>query len=178
MNQNGYECDKHSVWWVILLIILFILTIIIIIIIIIIKIINSILNYRKVQKQRKEYTIFDLKYTNITFKPLGDGLIITNKQHIYFEEDDIKTEIPVNKGNRQLICIGNKYKTNPRKIYYKSCGDFFLYTVLLQYSNTRNFYFYGFRQLSYLHSFACGCCCLVEIACIYAIYLCKLPHIG
>ena len=112
VNQNGYECDKHAVWWVILLIILIILTIIIIIIIIIIKIINSILNYRKVQKQRKEYTIFDMKYSNIKFKPLGDGLIITNKQHIYFEEDEIKTEIAVNKENRQLICIGNKSKRN------------------------------------------------------------------
>ena len=106
MNQNGYECSKHAVWWVILLIILIILTIIIIIIIIIIKIINSILNYRKVKKQRKEYTIFELKYSNIKFNPLGDGFIITNKQQIYFEDDD-KTEIAVNKENRQLICIGN-----------------------------------------------------------------------
>ena len=72
------------------------------------KIINALVKYKKVQKTKK-YEIFDINYSNIKFRTLGDVNIITNKEMIEFEKEYDKF-IPVNEETRELICIGNKYK--------------------------------------------------------------------
>ena len=106
-DDKGTGCDSHVVWWFIVIIALLIFIILLIVIIFAFRIVISILNRLKEKKVREEYSVFDMKYTNIKFATLGDGTIVTNKKEILFEEDEKET-IEVDKENRQLICIGNK----------------------------------------------------------------------
>ena len=68
------------------------------------------LDYKKYQEERKKYTIFSMKYSNIKFIPIKNTNIVINKEIINFENEE--EQIPVNKETRELICIGNRSKHN------------------------------------------------------------------
>ncbi|KAL7714041.1 Protein serine/threonine kinase [Entamoeba marina] len=107
-NSDQTGCDTQIVWWVIVLIVLFILTVIIVIIAIIFYVTILYLNYRKIEKQRKLYTIFDMKTSNIKFVSTENEDVVINKNEILFNDEC--EEIGVNEETRDLICVGNSSK--------------------------------------------------------------------
>ncbi|KAL7718095.1 Protein serine/threonine kinase [Entamoeba marina] len=108
LNSDQTGCDTQVVWWVIVLIILFILIILIGICVLIWYVINKYLDHRKIEKQRKITTIFDMSRSNIQFIPTNNQDVVINKDEILFNDEC--EEIGVNEETRDLMCVGNTSK--------------------------------------------------------------------
>ncbi|ELP94835.1 protein kinase domain containing protein, partial [Entamoeba invadens IP1] len=109
-SEDGDHCDTHAVWWFILIWVLFVIIVVIIITLIICFSVKYIMQYMKLEEQRKKTAIFDMDKSNISFMKLGTSRVMVNKHQIELLGDD-KIEIPVTEESRELICIGNGDKT-------------------------------------------------------------------
>ncbi|EKE37303.1 hypothetical protein ENUP19_0020G0012 [Entamoeba nuttalli] len=112
-SNDGLSCERHPVWWVVLVIVILIIFIIITVFILFVFGLYKILFYinkKNLQnKSRKTCTHFEIKYSNIHWIELNEKCpILVNKKVLTF--DTKTTEIPVNKETRELLCIANRSK--------------------------------------------------------------------
>ena len=106
-SEDGTYCEKHVLWWVILLVILFILLLAIGIAFIILNVvyhtfIKNKLGYFELQSDNK----FKFATSGIPFEDLGDG-IMTSAKIIRFNGLE---PIPIDEKQQVIICIGNNSK--------------------------------------------------------------------
>lgn len=146
-NRNGLECISHVEWWMIFVIVMLILVVTLVMIGVFIYLIYKFIGWKRFKKEREKNTIFNMKYSNVTFIQLANGPVVTNKKMIEFITDSDNEEIPVDEETKELICIGNDSRNK----------------IKLQFSSKQNSYKYQLRILPEVVTIEKGKACEFEV---------------
>ncbi|EMD48325.1 serine/threonine kinase, putative [Entamoeba histolytica HM-3:IMSS] len=127
VSSNGTYCNYKLNYFLVLGLPVIIITFILLIILLSI-IVSSIIIYKcsKSKKEEEEFTIFDIKTTNIKFMVIDQtsGLSINKNQINFMFDENNLSELPIEQETRDIICIGNlKTKTLKVQLFLKDQSD-------------------------------------------------------
>ncbi|ELP88328.1 protein serine/threonine kinase, putative [Entamoeba invadens IP1] len=111
-TDEGTGCKTHVVWWVLFIVIVIFLIFILLIIFAIFRLNLLIIKMRRNAKLRKQFSIFDMKHSNIQFVSTNTKGVVVSEKVLLFETSLDKPEIPVEVESRELICVGNTSKSS------------------------------------------------------------------
>ncbi|ELP89959.1 protein serine/threonine kinase, putative [Entamoeba invadens IP1] len=124
-SLDGTYCEKHTVWWVILVIVLFIIIVLTLFIILLVFTVKHILKKIHTKELEKTTTIFKMEKSNINFVPLANHICVSSKTLNFNSEID---EIPVESETKMVFCVGNASR-NVLKIQFTMTTQIDKFTI-------------------------------------------------
>ena len=110
-SEDGLSCEEAPVWWVILLGVIGVLIILIVVIILMSLIIKKIVENQKLKEDLKQYELFSLKKTDMTFIPTPNPDIQLSMTEIHFslsdENEKDNLQIPVDAETKKVLYVAN-----------------------------------------------------------------------